>query len=205
MRKVLLGVALLFLLLAAGVSAAIPLRERGASASTVAFAFGSEADAWVDQSARNENLGTGQTLRVDGSPLRYTYLRFNVEGLTRPVVRATLRLYTFSASTRGYQVHRVADSTWGERSITWSNAPPMSAAAGESGSFEAGTWTSVDVTPFVTGNGLVSFGLTAASDQSKTFASRESGANAPGLTVETAASTTTSSTTSTTSTTTSTT
>ena len=46
-----------------------------------ARAFGVEADAMVDSSSPTTNYGTTTSLRVDSSPEREAYLRFNVSGL----------------------------------------------------------------------------------------------------------------------------
>jgi hypothetical protein len=114
-----------------------------------------------------------------------SYIKFSVQGLTGTIKSATLRVYSNKSSSTGYAVRRVADNTWGETTITYSNAPAMSSTVtGSSGSFATGVWTSVNVTPLVTGNGTYSFGLTSTGAQIN-FASRESGANAPQLVIVT--------------------
>ncbi len=114
-----------------------------------------------------------------------SYLKFNVQGLTGTIKSATLRVYSSSSSSAGYAVRSVADSTWGETTITYSDAPAVSSTVtGSSGSFATGVWTSVNVTALVTGNGTYSFGLTTTGAQIN-LASRESGANAPQLVIVT--------------------
>jgi acid phosphatase type 7 len=146
----------------------------GAEAATTTQTFTTVADSWVDQSAPSKNYGTGTYVRVDNSPIRRPYLRFNVQGLAGAVKQATLRMYATTAPGAGYAVRAVADNAWGEKTITYSSAPPFSqTVTGTSGPFTTTGWTSVDVTPLVKGNGLVSFALTTTSSTSTHFASRE--------------------------------
>src|SRR3990172_12912688 len=130
------------------------------------------------------NFGTATTLVVEPSPVVSSYLRFDVQGLNGTVARATLWLLAKSAASVGYDVQGVSVNTWDERKITYSNAPPPAlSVTGSSGSFATDAWTTVDVTPLVTGNGAVSIALTGTSALS--LASRESGsATAPALVVE---------------------
>lgn len=80
---------------------------------------------------------------------------------------------------------RVSDNTWTESNINYNNAPPIGGAAGSSSGFSGGVWTTVDITSLVTGNGTVNLALTTSSSTAISLASRESGANAPQLIVET--------------------
>ncbi len=147
--------------------------------------FTPAADAYVSQSNPNDNYGAATALRVDGSPIMNTFVRFNVQGLTGTIKSATLRVFSGSISNAGYAVHGVTNNTWGEMTITSANAPPMSSAVtGSSGGFGTGVWTSVNVTALVTGNGTYSFALTTTGAQIN-LASKESGANTPQLVIVT--------------------
>jgi len=119
---------------------------------------------------------------VDASPVIRSYLRFNVSGLTGSATSATLRIWANSAQSSGYDVFGVADTTWGETTINDSNAPPFGAKLGSSGAVTSGSWTSVTVTSAVTGNGLISFGLSTTSSTALALSSRE-GANPPQLVI----------------------
>ena len=44
-------------------------------------------------------------------------------------------------------------SGWGDRTITWNNAPALGPVVASSGPTAAGKWLSIDVTPLVVGNG----------------------------------------------------
>ena len=151
------------------------------------LALGAVADAYVSDGVTTNN-GTSTTLRVDGSPLVRSYLRFNVQGITGGVSSASLRVFGNSSQSVGYEVHSVADTSWGETAITFVNAPPFATlSTGSSGPVSAGTWTTVDVTSLITGNGLVSLALITPNTTALSLASRESGANAPQLIIVTTA------------------
>jgi acid phosphatase type 7 len=140
----------------------------------------------VDSSAPTSNFGTAKSLNLDASPTVQSYVRFNVTGLTGTVTKGTLRIYVDASSSTGFDVRSVADKTWGETTLAYNNAPAMGASiVGSSGALTGGTWINVDVTSLVTGNGLVSLGLTTTSSTAKRLASRESGANAPQLVITT--------------------
>jgi hypothetical protein len=141
------------------------------------------ADSYVDASQPTVNFGTSAQLRVDGSPVVRSYLTFNVTGVSGTVTSATLRVFATSAQSLGYDAYSVADTSWGETTITDANAPPFGATKlGSSGKVTANTWTSVDVTSAVTGNGLVSFGLSTTNSTALALSSR-TGANPPQLVV----------------------
>jgi acid phosphatase type 7 len=158
-------------------------------AQTTTQTFAAVADAYVQQDRPNSNFGSATTLKLlASSPTMRAYLRFNVQGLTGAVTKATLRLNAASGSSVGYDVRSVASTTWGESTITYANAPPPDAnVIRSSGPLKAKQWSAVDVTPLVTGNGQVSIALTTTSTTALSSASREAGASlAPQLLVDTA-------------------
>jgi hypothetical protein len=155
--------------------------------STATVTLTPAADAYVDSTLPTSNFGTSVKLRTDGSPLVRSFLRFNVQGVAGTVTRATLRIFANTSNSAGYEIHGVADDTWSETGINYNNQPAFaSAATGSSGAVTASTWSAVDVTPLVTGNGLVSFAMTSPSTTATSFASRETGATtAPQLVIQT--------------------
>lgn len=104
------------------------------------------ADAYVDSANPSVNTGTQTQIRVDGSPTVRSYLRFTVAGVSGTVSQAILRLYANSALTSGITANRVADTTWSETAINYSNACAVGAAIGTTAAVTAGTWITIDVT-----------------------------------------------------------
>jgi len=148
------------------------------------FTFTPGADSYVDASNPTANFGTSTQFRVDGSPIVRTYIRFNVQGLSGTITRVRLRVFANSSSTSGYTVSSVSDNTWTETTINYNNAPPVGSSAGSSGGFGTGVWTTVDITSLVTGNGTINLALATSSSTAVSLASREAGANAPQLIVD---------------------
>ena len=160
----------------------LPATATPTPGSTQTAAFNPEADSYVNSSSAGSNYGTLTALRVDGSPIVNSYLRFNVTALNgAAITRARLLLYMNSGSSAGLQARGVADNTWAETAITYDNAPPLGSALASSGAVSTGTWSTLDVTGYVTGEGLYSFGIITTGSTAISFASRESGANAPQL------------------------
>ncbi len=78
----------------------------------------------------------------------------------------------------------VSDNSWGETIINYSNAPAIGSSLGSSGAIKtSGTWISINITPYITGNGQFSVALTTTNTTQINLSSRESGANAPQLIV----------------------
>jgi phosphatidylinositol-3-phosphatase len=187
---------LMLTLSALAAAAGISTLSGAAAGSPTTLTFKAAADAYVSSASPSANFGSETQLEVDLAPassngdVAHTYLRFDVDGLSGVVSRATLRLYALSGDKGGIDVRGVADNSWLEPELTWDNAPtPASSIEGSSGSFDAHEWVSIDVTPLVSGNGPVSIELESTSTMPPTeFASRESGENlAPQLIVETTA------------------
>lgn len=141
------------------------------------------ADSYVNESSPTTNYGSATTLRADGSPILTAYLKFDVTGITQPVTSAKLRLFANSNSISGHEVRSVADTSWGESTITYANAPAYGGVVASSGPFTSGQYVEVDVTPLVSDNGTVSFAVTGSGATAISYASRES-ANAPQLVLD---------------------
>ncbi|NOT31498.1 MAG: DNRLRE domain-containing protein, partial [Planctomycetes bacterium] len=143
------------------------------------------ADARVNEASPASNSGTAPALQVRfaaGGSFA-SYLRFDLSGLSGPVVSAKLRLFCTDGSTVGGLVFPTTNA-WSETAINWNNRP---AATGglitQLGSITASTWVEFDVTSAVGAPGLVSFLLTSTTSNSAVFSSRE-GAQPPELVVE---------------------
>ncbi len=156
-----------------------------ATSQSSMLTFAPVADSYVNASSPTTNYGTQTTLRADGTPVVRSYLRFNVQGLNGSVTRATLRIYANSALSLGVDARGVTDNTWTEAGINFNNAPAAGGVLGSSGSIAANTWKTIDVTSFITGNGSFNLAITTNSGTAISLASRQAGANAPQLIIET--------------------
>jgi acid phosphatase type 7 len=123
---------------------------------------------------------------VDADPVNNAYLRFDVKGLQGPVTAATLRLFpTIAGNVRGVDLRGVADNSWGETTLTASNAPAASGTiAAHIGAYDANVPIALDAKSLVSGNGSVSMAITTTSTASRSFSARESATNPPQLIVQ---------------------
>src|SRR5687768_3297633 len=64
----------------------------------VSRTFAVVADARVEGTQPTRNFGMESALRTDGEPRYESFLRFEVSGLSGPVLRAKLRLYATDAT-----------------------------------------------------------------------------------------------------------
>ncbi len=159
-----------------------------ASASTPVMpstlTFPVEADTYVNGSSPGTNYGEATTLRLDSSPDVHAYLRFTVKGLAgMPIASASLQIYSNDASSQGFQVQSVDDNTWDERMMNFGNAPPLGGVLATSGPISANSWVTIDLSPYLTGEGTYSFGLSTTTSSALSLPSRESGSNAPQLVI----------------------
>jgi hypothetical protein len=147
------------------------------------------ADTYVQSTTASTNYGTSSQLVVDNSPVRQTFLKFTVSGLTEAVTSAKLRIRTISGnngSSNGGTFKAMTNTTWSETGTTWNNKPAIDGPTlGTLGSVAKDTWYEIDVTSYVTGNGTFSIGATSTNADGAYYDSRESGADAPQLVITT--------------------
>jgi cellulose 1,4-beta-cellobiosidase len=151
------------------------------------FTLVATADARVDASVPGTNFATS-ALRVDASPDVRSYVKFSATALTGTVQSATLRIWTTSAQSVGFDVYGVSDSSWTETGLTYANQPSASISAtklGSSGAATAGAWTTIDITGLVTGAAVYSVVLKTTSATALAMSSREDTVHPPQLVVTT--------------------
>jgi hypothetical protein len=137
--------------------------------------FSASADARGDATSPTGNFGGSTLLGVDRSPEQESYLRFTVNALSGPVMRATLRLYASDATSDGPRVF-LTSSDWLEHGLNWINRPvPSGGALDDKGAIASGTWVEFDVTRAVRGAGQFDFLLQGTSNDGVDFHSREHG------------------------------
>ncbi|HYH51213.1 MAG TPA: DNRLRE domain-containing protein [Acidimicrobiia bacterium] len=171
-------------------------------AHAAVLALPAVADAKVAEASPSTNLGTAASLEVDRRPETESLIAFSVPDPGGVVTQARLRLFVTDGSTSGPEVYR-SEAAWSETAVTWDSRPARHERLDDVGSVKAGRYVEYDVTPAVTGAGMVSFYLVADSSDGTDFRTRENPDRGPELLLETAADNSTTTTTATTSTTTS--
>ena len=149
---------------------------------TTTLTFAAEADARVHESSPTTNYATSY-LRADGGsdPDVETYIRFDVSGISLPVLSAKLRVFAYTGTANGPAVYSTG-SSWSETGITWTNRPPRtSGSTDDKGSVPSNSWMEHNVTPLVAGNGTYSFVYATTSSDGIDINSREAAGQPPEL------------------------
>jgi PKD repeat protein len=149
------------------------------------------ADAHVNSGSPSGNYGGLTTMKVrEGSgssadPAYRGYWRFTVTGLTGAPASVKLRLFVTDASASSQGVYPIANTTWTETGLTYSNAPPITGSPLVSRTTPAANAYVEFALPAsaVAGNGPVAFAIKSAGTDSAIFATREVGATPPQLVV----------------------
>ena len=147
-------------------------------------------DATIRADKPDRTYGNTSQIEIDADAIKNALLRFNVTGVgTSTVTSATLRLYAVDSSSFGGQFVEITtiNGNWNEDTVTWNNAPAGDGISlGSLGAVEVGQWYELDITPLVSGNGLVSIRISSVSSNGADYASKEnSNNNAPELVVTT--------------------
>jgi hypothetical protein len=150
------------------------------------------ADAFVKDGAPSTNFGTVTAIEVKTPPsagtLRYAYIKYNLASFSN-ITGAKLRLRGKTSKTTAGSintgVYAVANTSWGETTITWGNKPALGSSLGSFLVINADSkFYELDVTSYVkaeksAGRNLVTLGLKNAGTNSEyvTFIAREGGYN----------------------------
>jgi hypothetical protein len=148
----------------------------GVSTSTLTYTVLADAPSRLSTPSTNNGSATSEWLEKSATENRRSYLRFSVsEPAGNTITGAQLRLksknYTNSV---GCDIVAVADNSWTEGGLTWNNQPPLGAVIASINSIAPNTVYTVDVSSYVTANGVYSFALRTRGDASSSYFSFES-------------------------------
>ena len=145
------------------------------------------ADAYVVAHSRHANFGSSTDLRVNGSPVEMTYMKFDVSSLLgMSIERARLRIFVTDPSASEQALKLLPDTSWVESQITYHNRPQPTIFLNSISGAVAGAWVEIDVTHGVrqTAGGLFSLALDSAGGDELVFNSKEAATDRPELIVE---------------------
>jgi hypothetical protein len=149
------------------------------------MAFAPAADTYVNSNNPASNYGKSPFMRINSDPDIHGYMRFIVSGLDgRPVASAKLLIYANNSTKDGINITTIADGNWDEMKVSYDQAPAIGSVLASSGEIAAGSWITLDLTQFVTGEGIYNIGITTTGTRAANLATRESGIYAPQLIVE---------------------
>ncbi len=123
---------------------------------------------------------------------RRSYLKFDLSGLTRPIVKAVLLVHggidQATGDSADVRIYGIEDDSWQEDAITWNTQPPLGAYLANQNVDKTAAWRTLDVTPFVleqmSGDQIVSLAIAQDMEGNGVlveFASRENSNYSPQL------------------------
>jgi len=154
-----------------------------AGGTTETVTLTATADSYVSSGTAGTNFGTSTTMRVDNSPVEATYLKFDLSPYAgRTLASARLQLRSGGNGSAGTQsVKLVANDTWTEGGITYTNRPALGTSIGSLGPTTTNTSYSVSLTASGLAGELgqqLSLGLDSGSSDGLELNTREAGSTA---------------------------
>jgi hypothetical protein len=137
------------------------------------------ADSYIDSEKQDTNYGSAAALRIDGSPSKRAYLKFDLSGMGGEIERVLLRIYAQTRISGRFEL-RQADGDWEERTLTFLNAPQAGEILLTGDPVTTGYWAEVDVTNLVPLDGSFTFVISTNAKTQTALGSKES-ANPPEL------------------------
>ena len=134
------------------------------------------ADSYTLPNWPNNNYGSNTRVFMrtgESGYARNGYFKFTVSGITDGVSSAKMRVKTGPVAFPHLYVYQVNDSSWGEFTITWNNAPAFGKSLGDLGPLPANSWVDIDVSAIITGNGTFTIGINAPDIPNLYFRSRQ--------------------------------
>jgi len=137
-------------------------------------------DAMVKFKFPDQNFGSDPLLQVSNQSgfQKHIYIQFTVSGIPTGATNIVSKLHLNSQTTgtgRSVSAHAVTNTSWGEATITWNNAPVLGTSLATVSSFTSGQDGVWDVSAHASGNGTFALGLdTTYTAGDTTFASSES-------------------------------
>jgi len=140
-------------------------------------------DAKIKSTSASTNYGSESTLRVregtSSSDTFYrTYIKFRVTGLTGTVTGVKLRLTVDGASGSeskdSGEVYLLANNSWSESTLTWSNRPAITGSpVGTAVSAPLGGTIAIDLGTAITADGTYTLALASHSTDSAIYRRKE--------------------------------
>jgi hypothetical protein len=148
------------------------------------LSFPAMLDTYVEDSSPTKAFGTASVLKVDGSPVRQAFLRFNVTGVAAAVRSARIRLTAtpaLAAESESGGMLRVIGGGWSE-ATTFATRPAITnPPIASQGAIAPNDVVDFDVSSAVSGNGTYDFAIDTASTDATEYHSHEATSGRPEL------------------------
>jgi hypothetical protein len=115
---------------------------------------------------------------------RWSWLRFQVDGLPAGATGVVAGLQLYSQSTAGsavtFSVRKVA-TTWSEATLTWNNQPALGSLVSTRTGLTTGAYNTFDISALIGSNGTYAVAINANDQTQRYLNSKEAAANRPRL------------------------
>ncbi len=111
-------------------------------------------DSFVAARQPTRNYGGASDLRIDGSPILISYMKFDLRPYAgKQITRAILRMYITDSSNSIQNVKQSADIAWTENSINYNNRPELTSIIaqidGNTPGNAVGSWIELDLMNYI--------------------------------------------------------
>lgn len=116
-----------------------------------AFDLGTTADTYTKSASPTQNQGGSQTMHLKaGSQPAWGYLKFDLSSLSVALLSAKVKLGGGGPSGTVVSLYPLADTSWGESTLTWNNQPAAGGTALASATMAASPnqWYVWDITAY---------------------------------------------------------
>jgi hypothetical protein len=147
--------------------------------------FNPTDDTYV--AAENGSYGQALDLISDGSPVRESYLKFQLQSLAGlNITSAKLRMFVTNSSVGVQNLKQVTDNGWSESTLSYNNRPAKGTTLTTFVPNAIGVWREVDITGHIASNAGSSMSLVidTISSDGYTFNSSEAASNRVELVVQ---------------------
>ena len=148
----------------------------------------SSDDAYVKSKSPTRNYGSATTMKVDGRPVSYSYIKFDLSNVSlSEIASATLHMKVTNSSRSTQNIGLLSTNAWGEDTITYNNRPTESTFIASTSDNRSGEWTDIDITSVVTQHQgqTVSFLIESTGGDGLDLNTKESGiTSAPEILIE---------------------
>ncbi len=149
-------------------------------------------DSYVDSNKPSANFGKSERMRVDGSPKKISYMKFDLMPLNgKRIISARLKLNVpasegSKSDNKLFNLRRVGASSWSEDKINFKNKPALGSTIASFKGKDAVSVLDLDITSFVSNSTgkKVSLALTTDGSNDLILMTRESSSTRPRIVIE---------------------
>src|SRR3954447_12391342 len=136
------------------------------AATLTSLTYRAVQSTYVSSAYPTKNFVGSNVLYTAASPIKVSYLTFDLTGVPTAVQSAKLQIWVRTSSSRGFAVH-VVSAPWTDSTITYRTAPSYGPTVATSGAFTSGRYVNVDITSLAANAQRLDLALTSTDSESQ--------------------------------------